>query len=485
MALNQDHKPRMRVPMSFPSQTTSHTCIQCDKSFLLETDLRRHQRKHPGGEKPFLCTECNKRFSQMGHLKRHERIHTGEKRFKCKECAKAFTQDVGLKIHTRMHTGEKPFTCEQCGKSFIQAFNLRRHQKSCDKMSNKMGTSPMLNTNDAKQGVSKGKTEKSKVPESLNIEPSESLNIEPSESLNIEPSESLNIEPSDSLNIEPSSESLPGRKEAQDTTPNKIPSKYLLQAISPPKDGRHQNEKSKISEHNFQSDVFAMKLIEEGGIFEPTCKETKVPEIQQTDSVTLQCSNSSILLDKSSALTNLGLTKLEGQVMANSEENVKIHRKGANEKPPNHEQSKSVRRGFVSKPDKGVEERRQQLICKMCGKSFSTEHILEYYMHEIFHKKERHIECSECGKKFATPTNLKRHQMIHTGEKPYGCEQCGKTFSQNVSLIEHKRIHTGERPHLCVECGQSFTAYPNFKAHQEIHRKKRPLRKEIQKSRCI
>ena len=92
--------------MSFPSQTTSNTCIQCDKSFLLETDLRRHQRKHPGGEKPFLCTECNKRFSQIGHLKRHERIHTGEKRFKCKECAKAFTQDVGLKIHTRMHTGE-------------------------------------------------------------------------------------------------------------------------------------------------------------------------------------------------------------------------------------------------------------------------------------------------------------------------------------------------------------------------------------------
>ena len=199
--------------MSFPSQTTSNTCIQCDKSFLLETDLRRHQRKHPGGEKPFICTECNKRFSQIGHLKRHERIHTGEKRFKCKECAKAFTQDVGLKIHARMHTGEKPFTCEQCGKSFIQAFNLRRHQQSCDKMSNKMGTAPTLNTNDAKQVVSKAKTEKSKVPESLHIEPSESLNIEPS------------------------LETLPGRKEAQDTTPNKILSKYLLQAISPPKDG--------------------------------------------------------------------------------------------------------------------------------------------------------------------------------------------------------------------------------------------------------
>ena len=223
----------------------------------------------------------------------------------------------------------------------------------------------------------------------------------------------------------------------------------------------------------------AMKLIEERGIFEPTCKETKVLEVQQTDSVTLPCSNSSILLDKSSALTNLGSTKLERQVMANSEANIKIHRKAANQKLPNYEQSKSARRGFVKKTDRGVEERRQQLICKMCGKSFSTEHILEYCMHEIFHKKERHIECSECGKKFATPTNLKRHQMIHTGEKPYGCEQCGKTFSQNVSLIEHKRIHTGERPHLCVECGQSFTAYPNFKAHQEMHRKKRPLRKEI------
>ena len=43
-------------------------------SFLFESTLVLHQRKH-SGEKPFLCNHCTKKFVQTAHLGVHQRTH--------------------------------------------------------------------------------------------------------------------------------------------------------------------------------------------------------------------------------------------------------------------------------------------------------------------------------------------------------------------------------------------------------------------------
>lgn len=48
------------------------------------------------------------------------------------------------------------------------------------------------------------------------------------------------------------------------------------------------------------------------------------------------------------------------------------------------------------------------------------------------------LQCTKCGKLFATKRNLKRHLLTHTGLK-YNCPMCGKEFSRVDKLKEHEQ----------------------------------------------
>ncbi|XP_012232649.1 zinc finger protein 596-like [Linepithema humile] len=126
------------------------------------------------------------------------------------------------------------------------------------------------------------------------------------------------------------------------------------------------------------------------------------------------------------------------------------------------------------------------------------------------------LQCTQCGKLFATKRNLKRHISTHSGLK-FNCSTCGKGFSRIDKLKDHEQSKHKEeifgntddedddeedndnkvneyaesrkkdrhnRPHQCALCPKAFAQAQSLANHVERHKREKDTQKRFLCEKC-
>lgn len=163
----------------------------------------------------------------------------------------------------------------------------------------------------------------------------------------------------------------------------------------------------------------------------------------------------------------LTMEKLKSHLQNNHEKEKDMEKSNDDTRSRGTENDERTER--ADKDNSFAEKRPFKFTCKVCSKQFTyqksfithakihTECDLEDIISEYLPPKASEssakikenesedeeilsegLQCTKCGKLFATKRNLKRHLLTHTGLK-YNCPMCGKEFSRIDKLREHEQ----------------------------------------------
>lgn len=124
---------KCHVVSHYPDKPKLFSCNQCDYKSNYKANLKKHIRHihEQRGERSIKCLECDKMFFTEDNMRRHLKLHSEERPYKCDkaDCDKAFKTMNGLKLHIVSHQTDRPFPCdfEGCEKSFKTKRSLVLH----------------------------------------------------------------------------------------------------------------------------------------------------------------------------------------------------------------------------------------------------------------------------------------------------------------------------------------------------------------------
>ena len=101
--------------------------------------------------------------------------------------------------------------------------------------------------------------------------------------------------------------------------------------------------------------------------------------------------------------------------------------------------------------------------CHVCDKMYVSMPALS--MHILTHNLNH--RCDVCGKMFSRPWLLQGHMRSHSGDKPYGCAHCGKCFADRSNLRAHMQTHSAFKNFKCKRCNKSFALKSYLNKHYE------------------
>ena len=108
------------------------------RKFLLEIQLKEHQKRHLKARSPFQCLVCNKRFDNKFTLKKHEtETHSFDAViYKCNHCSYESKSNGVLKTHiSRKHTDVSELTIECDYEGCHQMFKNQQYNAKTFKFS--------------------------------------------------------------------------------------------------------------------------------------------------------------------------------------------------------------------------------------------------------------------------------------------------------------------------------------------------------------